>query len=73
MPEACEFDLIEPPVFNDAEEVALAEAPTDCQVFLKTGPIIETISSSSSTEPTHVVKRTCPKVLPLAKFNKRKS
>ena len=59
---------MDPPVFKEAEEVVLAETPTDCQVFLKTGPIIDTISSSSSTEPTQVVKRTCPSVFPLAEF-----
>ena len=50
---------MEPPVFNDEEDVfAVVDAPTDCHVFLKTGPIIETISSNSSTDPTQVVRRT---------------
>lgn len=48
------------------ELLEVAVLPTDCHVFLKTGPIMETISSNSSTEPTQVVKSTCPIVLPLA-------
>ena len=58
MPDTWELDLMEPPVFSDDEDAALADAPTDCHVFLSTGPIIETISSNSSTDPTQVVRRT---------------
>ena len=73
-PDICEVDLMEPPPdapFKEVDELLwLLEddelLPTDCHVFLKTGPIMITISSSSSTDPTQVVSRTCPNVFPLA-------